>query len=803
MSRIDRVFAKIKEYMPDFNQARLEKAFKFADEAHSKHQRKSGEPYIVHPLETARVLAGLKVDENTLIASLLHDVPEDTEYTLANVRSEFGEEVAYLVDGVTKLSKLHYQNRMEDRQIASLRKMFLVMAKDVRVVLIKLADRLHNMRTLQHVEPGKQERIARETLEIYAPLANLLGVWQLRWPLEDYCFQHLYPEEFKKIKEYLSDTQEERANYVKQLQHVLEDQLLRFEIHAKIEGRSKHLYSIYQKMLRENKSLEEIYDIFALRVIAETVDDCYRILGTVHKLWHPKAGRFKDYIAVPKPNGYRSLHTTVFGPKGKATEFQIRTKEMHLEAETGIATHLLYQSKQGRLPLESLPWVRNILDLHGLEKDNKSFIEELKLDVFQDRIFVFTPKGDAIDLPRNATCLDFAYNVHTSLGNRARKVRVNDKTVPLNSRLKLGDTVEIVGDHERIGPKREWLNYVKTSQAKRAIRNWFRNETYARKLEMGNDILKKELERMGRGPDAEISKAEKNTLLNELEYKSFEKILVAIGEGSMELEQIVDFLKPVHKDPWQWISKALDNLRFRLIKNWGDAQGKKKVNLKIVSKERIGLARDVAGAIAAMGIDIDSIQFKKSSWDRTKGVGKIKLRLNTFDELRKVCHNLEIYESVKSIVRVSLFWKIFLFSWMLTTFAVWLSHPFLLRYFVSKGVHGQVSYYSLMALGFALLFFMIFSLKYFTRRTFPSLYKQKIFWLIAFILNAFAILTIVVENQVYALGFNWIFSFTLFALLNAYLVVEYIDARNVLASDQGKTIKAPRKKIHGRFSKTN
>ncbi|MDD4351651.1 MAG: RelA/SpoT family protein [Candidatus Gracilibacteria bacterium] len=775
MSRIDVVIAMVREYLPEESLARIIEAYEFSEAAHRKHLRKSGEPYIIHPVEAARILATLRADENTIIAALLHDVPEDTETTLEEVAERFGEDVAYLVDGVTKLSKVHYQNRMEERQVASLRKMFLVMAKDVRVILIKLADRLHNMRTLQYVRADKQERIARETLEIYAPLANLLGVWQLRWPLEDYCFQYLFPNEYEKLKVHITETQEARANYVKQLNYILDDQLKHFKIKAEVEGRSKHLYSIYQKMLRENKEVEEIYDIFAMRVIVDTIDDCYRVLGLIHKLWHPKGGRFKDYIALPKPNGYRSLHTTVFGPKGKPTEFQIRTHEMHREAETGVATHLIYQSKQGRLPVESSPWVSNILTLHGAEKDNANFIEELKLDVFQDRIFVFTPKGDTIDLPKSATCLDFAYNVHTSLGNRARKARVNNEFVPLNSKLKLGDTVEIMGDNTKIGPKREWLDYVFTTQAKRAIRNWFRNETYARKIEIGNDLLGKELARMGRGSHANLSKKEKNLLLSKLYYKSQEELLAALGEGSLPLEKVIALFVSDRKHTKLKIFKSLRLVLKKIITHILPRayEDSKRVRLKIVVNERIGLAKDITSTIAGMGLDIESLYIRKSFWDKNKGIAKLTLQLKNFKEIRQLCNNLEIYEDVKSVSRLLPLWQFTLFFWMLFTIGFWLTHPFLMRILEERGFHNVIISNGVLLFGMYLLFFVISRLKTFTKRSFPTFYGTKIFWIAALLMNISATITVLFELKTIRPQLSWILVFSLLLLLYLYLGIEY------------------------------
>ena len=462
---------KVKTYLTDADLALIRRAFEFSKEAHRDQLRRSGDAFVTHPLTTARMLADLHLDAVALAAALLHDVPEDTDRTLEDIEKNFGTEVANLVEGITKLSKIKY--RGVERYVESLRKMFLAMASDLRVVLIKFADRLHNLRTLDALPPEKQKRIAQETMEIYAPIAGLLGIARLKWQMEDLCFKYLYPESYKKLEyEYEVEKKLERHKYIEKVKKILSRKLKEARISHEITGRFKHLYSIYKKMQTKDRRFDEIYDVFALRVVVPTVTDCYKTLGVIHSLWKPKMVRFKDYIAVPKPNGYRSIHTTVFGPEGKATEFQIRTREMHEEALYGIAAHWHYKEKSNKDQAKQPRWIKEVLDLQRQATDSSEFIHRVKFDAVLHRIFVFTPKGDVYDLPDGSTPVDFAYAVHTDIGNHYMAARVNDKIAPMETRLKNGDLVEIVIDKKRSGPSRDWLKFVKTQKARNKIRQF-------------------------------------------------------------------------------------------------------------------------------------------------------------------------------------------------------------------------------------------------------------------------------------------------------------------------------------------
>lgn len=473
---IERIIKKFAENHPGANTGILQRAFEFADEAHEGQFRKNGDPYIQHPLHTAYMLAEMKADLPTVAAGILHDVPEDTKHGLVEIRKKFGSEIATLVKGVTKLGTIKY--RGIERYRENLKKMFLAMASDLRVIFIKFCDRLNNLRTLENLPPEKQKRIARETLEIYAPIAGMLGIGRLKWQMEDICFKFLFPDQFHELEyKYEVEKKVERNQFFQNIKNVLTPPLEEAKIKYSIEVRFKHLYSIYLKMQDKGRPFNEIYDVFALRIIVDTIDDCYQVLGLIHSLWRPKPNRFKDYIAVPKPNGYRSLHTTVFGPEGKPVEFQIRTKEMHEETIYGLAAHWYYKAKSDRGSQSTPTWVKEIIDIQREISSTSEFVKKIKLDIFRDRIFVFSPKGDVFELPEKATPIDFAYAVHTNIGNKASGVIVNERVGRLDQELKNGDIVEIIIEKNRQYPSRDWLKFAKTRRAKDHIRQYAKKST--------------------------------------------------------------------------------------------------------------------------------------------------------------------------------------------------------------------------------------------------------------------------------------------------------------------------------------
>lgn len=473
---IERIIKKFQDNHPKTDTKILRKAFEFADMAHAGQKRKNGDPYIQHPLHTAYILTEIKADLATVTAGLLHDVPEDTKHGLDEIKKEFGPEVYSLVKGVTKLGTLKY--RGIERYRENLKKMFLAMTNDLRVIFIKFCDRLNNLRTLENLPPEKQKRIAQETLEIYAPIAGLLGIGRLKWQMEDICFKFLYPEKFHELEyKYEVERKVERNKFFQKVKNILALKLKEANIKYEIEARFKHLYSIYKKMQEKDRKFDEIYDVFALRVIVPTVDDCYKVLGIIHTLWKPKPNRFKDYIAVPKPNGYRSLHTTIFGPEGKATEFQIRTLEMHEESIYGLAAHWYYKAEKGSHAYQAPNWVKEIVEIQKEITNTSELVKNIKMDIFRDRIFVFSPKGDVFELPEQATPIDFAYAVHSNVGNKAAGVIVNDKLGRLDQELKNGDLVEIIIEKNRQYPNKDWLKFVKTKRARDRIKQFSRRST--------------------------------------------------------------------------------------------------------------------------------------------------------------------------------------------------------------------------------------------------------------------------------------------------------------------------------------
>jgi GTP pyrophosphokinase len=536
---------RLKKYIPESELNMVKNAHEFALKAHAGQVRNSGEPYITHPLAVAYLLARLELDLPTITAALLHDVVEDTKVPLSEIEKNFGAETAYLVDGVTKLSRIEFRTK-EEQQVENLRKMFLAMAKDIRVILIKLADRLHNMRTLEHHPAWKQKEIAEETLEIFAPLAHRLGIFAFKWELEDLSFRYLMPHKYYDLSNRITMKRQEREVYIQEVIAKLKEKLAEVGIKADIQGRPKHFYSIYKKMEEKGRDLNELYDLIAVRVIVESVKDCYGTLGIIHTLWKPIPGRFKDYIAMPKPNMYQSLHTTVMGYKGEPFEIQIRTLEMHRTAEFGIAAHWKYKegAKGGSKDFEKrLAWLRQILEWQTEVRDTKEFMETLKIDVFSDVVFVFTPKGDVIELPAGSIPIDFAYRIHSDVGHRCIGAKVNGRIVPLDYVLKNGDIVEILTSKQAGGPSRDWLKMVNTSQAKNRIRQWFKKEQKDENIQRGRELLEKEFKKQGLDP-VELFKAERFIeIVKRFSMHQPEDLLAAIGEGAISPLQVITRLK--------------------------------------------------------------------------------------------------------------------------------------------------------------------------------------------------------------------------------------------------------------------
>src|SRR5215210_664274 len=541
---VDELIAEVEAYNPNADRELLARAFDYAANAHDGQLRRSGQEFIYHPWGAAKILAGLQLDEPTLAAALLHDTVEDTDVTLDEIRSDFGDEIANLVDGVTKLTRVQFQSR-EQAEAENYRKLIVAMAADVRVILIKLADRLHNLRAIEYLGKQKQVQKARETLDVYAPLAHRLGIHALKWELEDLAFQTLHPRKYEEIKQMVAERRANREEHVREASTVLKHELDKVDIPADISGRAKHFFSIYDKMAKKGREFNEIYDLTAMRVIVERdgdegTRDCYGALGLIHSLWKPMPGRFKDYIAMPKFNGYRALHTTVIGPQGRPLEIQVRTRDMHGVAEYGVAAHWLYKGRKKKRDDEWSQWVKQLMDVGHDEADPREFMKSFRTDLFDEEVHVFTPKGQVKTLPQGSTPIDFAYAVHTDVGHRTVGAKINGRIVPLHYRLKNGDFVEILTSKQGRGPSRDWLSLAKSSRARNKIRQWFSRETREDQEQKGRDALEQAL-KSAKLPYRKLAgSAVLAEVIRDSGFKKAEDFYLALGSGKLSAGSIVN-----------------------------------------------------------------------------------------------------------------------------------------------------------------------------------------------------------------------------------------------------------------------
>jgi len=711
---IDDLIAKVQSYDPTMEASWLRGVYELADTAHDGQHRASGEDYIEHPIAVARILADMEMDRATIAAAILHDVVEDTVVTSDEVATKFGPEIAQLVDGVTKLTRIPYQSK-EDAQVENLRKMFMAMARDIRVIIIKLADRLHNMRTLSSLPASKQQTIAKETIEIYAPIAHRLGIWKIKWDLEDLCLRYLDPESYRDISERVAKKRGEREEAVESVVGLLRSQFSKLAIEAEVTGRPKHFYSIYTK-LQKGRDFSTIYDLTAVRVIVDTVKDCYGTLGVVHSIWKPIPGRFKDYIAMPKPNMYQSLHTTVVGPGGDPLEIQIRTLDMHRTSEYGIAAHWRYKEGGKTDQFENkLTWLRSLLEWQNDMRDSRAFMENLKLDLFENQVFIFSPKGDVYSLPSAATPLDFAFQVHTDVGSHCVGAKVNGKIVPLDYQLKNGDICEVLVNKSS-RPSLDWLAIVRTSGAKHKIKQWFRKDRKDENVVVGQEAVERELAREHMRPD--VARGEViEKIAKRMNYASATDLFAAIGFGDASAVSVVTKLKdeakatnnlidisalqrpavpprrvarnssgiriagvddvlvrlskccsPVPGDPimgYVTIGKGVSvhradcpNVAYmsatpeRILQaSWADSEtATHSVDVEVEALDRAGLLQDVMGVCSEYKTSASSVTARVK---RDAALISLTLQINNLDHLHKVLEKLRTLRDVRNVYRVT------------------------------------------------------------------------------------------------------------------------------------------------------
>jgi GTP pyrophosphokinase len=782
---LDGLCADMKRYMPDFNEARIRKAFFFAAEAHQGQLRKDNRPYITHPFEAARILTSLHVDEETVIAALLHDVPEDTSFGLPVIEEKFGKKVTFLVDGITKLAKVHYQHDMAQRQIESLKKLFLHTAQDPRIILIKLADRLHNMRTLQYIEnESKRVRISRETMEIFVPIANLLGIEDIKAELEDLSFRFLLPDEYESMADRIRRSRDLHQKGMDLTIGTIEAELKKHRVNDLVVGRQRNIYSIYKKVLSQTRKLDEFDNLISLRIIVQDKDECYKVLGIVHSLFKPKPSKFKDYIAVPKINGYQSLHTTVFGVDGITTEIQIRTHQMHLDAEFGIAAHYFYpRQKNGKHVLEEdrrSSWVEKILQLQKLQEQDEEFMDDLRRDVLHDRIFVFTPRGQSIDLPQSATCIDFAYQIHTEVGHRALKADVNGEMVPMATVLQNGDTVRIITSDSAKGPDRSWLPFAKTNTARTRIRDYLKKSSKEQKIKTGQELLQKELDRAGLGLIKDIPNHKIRKFCADCgKYVDYNDILSAIGEGTLRPLDFVSNLYP-QKSVTLGLMKWLE---FPLFKKKRQ-EAYTPISIKVTSKDSVGQLERLLKAISSLRINALKTKAYISFWTGDF-ICRQTVAVKDFSQVSELFENLEQVDGVKKAER--LFWqkKLAFSVAVFITFALWASHPFILSYLVRNTAQGAEAeiFNPFVYVGLLMLFMLIFLLKSITSRSFPDLRETGVFWTMTFLLAGFAVITVLAELYFFRLHYNLLVVGSIMVLIFLYLITQYLTyRRNIVKS---------------------
>ena len=763
---------KVKTQLPTFDVPLFIQAFEFARSAHEGQLRKDGSPYIIHPVATTQILSQLRVDEDTLIAALLHDVPEDTPRTVAEIEEAFGGRVAFLVEGITKLSKVHYQHDMESRSVESLKKLLIHTAKDPRVILIKLADRLHNMRTLHFVDKEeKRRRVSRETLEIYIPMASLLGIQGIKSELEDLCFKYLYPAEFEEFSQAIAGSDarlhDRTDETIQRVSTVLHDHAISSDVFP----RRKTLFSIFRKVQAEQKTVRDLHDLITLRVLVPTVEDAYRALGIIHTMFKPRPGSFKDYISVPKINGYRSLHTTIFGIDGTLTEFQIRTYEMDNEAEYGMTTYYFLQSHQKKDKQEDdwrAKWMSEILALEQQEGSSRNFVENVKADIFEDKIFIFTPKGTAIHLPKQSSVIDFAYAIHTDIGNHAVRADINGYSKPLYTILKSGDTVSVDSDPEGGGPQRDWLTFAKTSLAKNRIREFLNKETSRKKLLVGKQLLQKAFYRAGIGlvDDVPFKKIQAALIKHHYpEYEDLRHLLIALGEGTLDASDVIQSLYPNQK--LSDISRVNRRIS-KLIETLYYPSQRERISLRLVVIDRPGLIAQVVTILSQFFVNLIDVSGHGRRWYSDHGHINVTFDLDRYDTLQSIFSELEKIEGVFSVSRIFRAQEIVFALFLCFTITFWFGHPFVIDQL------NQTSNTFLVYIGLMLLFIMGFSLSRFMPRYVSRFQEGRSMILATGSITILALVTLLWEIAYYKIALN-VATVSIIVAVVSYLGFQFWD----------------------------
>ncbi|MFA5948053.1 MAG: RelA/SpoT family protein [Candidatus Gracilibacteria bacterium] len=760
---LDEIIKNIKSYLANFDEKRFIDAFNFAEEAHKEQFRKDGKtPYIIHPVATVKILTELHADEDILIAAMLHDVPEDTTFTIEQIKEKFGSEIAYLIDGITKLSKVHYQNNMPEWEVESLKKMFFHCANDLRVILIKLADRLHNMRTLKFIDKiEKRIRISRETLEIFIPIANLLGINIIKTELEDLCFANLFPLEFEKVKIKIKDSNDRNKLALKKIISTLNDEFAKNNISANIYPREKGLYRAYKRICALGKPLDSIKDRLAIKVVVENEQQCYFALGLIHKSFTPKLSSVKDYIASPKINGYQSLHTIVFGIDGILTEIQIQTKDMEKEAKYGIAFHFFNGEQKDKNSVflsndKRALWINKIIEMGKEKGTSQDFLSDLKYDIFQERIFVFTPKGETIDLPKGSSVIDFAFHIHSHIGCHALKADINGEISPITNQLKTGDVVKVIID-ESSHPELNWLSFAHTNLAKNKILYCLKRVSRQKKIASGLAMLQKEFDIAGFGLCEDVSFKKIKKALNDslmINIKSMPDLFASIGSGEIKTYSIIKMLKE---------SKYKNSLL---------NDNSIKITVRIVGKNNFGLLGKISNIIYKHASDV----FYIKGWaSRSNEYANfiIKMLVDDTEKISHIFYELEQIEEIKFVYRVSTKGLIFLYINAFITAILWISHPFILRSTINNEIFKNYEYsanFSLFIYELLLILSLLYLVKM-SKKYFLLIRTRKTLWFIAFLIPTIALAIFIFEINY--LHLSSAFLSTIFAFIIAYLFLGF------------------------------